>query len=311
MQSKVAIFNPQDNTFEIRSEQIKDSLDANDVLIRQISVSVSDVDVIDGTIHKLTRLGHAASGEVLKVGENVTWLKAGDKVAYCTVPGAFCEYRVLDQAVLVKVPETITQTTAPGLLYRGCIGHMATARAFIVRGGINALVDNIHNPTNAAIALFARQRGAFVVGITSENAEISQDICDVVIHSNNQDIQKDLMKLTKNIGFHVYYAGLQSIPLDQAVEYLTISGVIVDHLNSIQNLQTSLIANKSLFFTAPSVLHYKSIRSELILTIDEIMSIHSKTPFPSEISEYNFDAINEAFREALSPSSTKTVVLKI
>jgi hypothetical protein len=92
---------------------------------------------------------------------------------------------------------------------------------------------------------------------------------------------------------------------------LTVSGVIVDHLNVIQNLQTSLIAKKSLFFTAPSILHYKSIRNELVLTADEIIAIHSKTPFPCDISEFSFEKINEAFREVLSPSSAKAVVLKI
>jgi NADPH2:quinone reductase len=311
MQSKVAVFKPEEGVFEIINEQIKDTLSPDEVLIRQTSISISDIDVVDGKIHKLTRLGHAAAGEVMKVGDNVTWLNVGDRVVYCAVPGAFCEYRVVNQSTLIKFPDSITKALAPALFYRGCIGHMATARAFIVRGGINALIDNIHNPTNAAIGLFAKQRGAFVIGITSENSEISQDVCDVVVHSNDQDLKKDIMSATKNIGCHVYYTGLNPISLEQAVDYLTVSGVIVDHLNVIQNLQTSLIAKKSLFFTAPSILHYKSIRNELVLTADEIIAIHSKTPFQCDISEFSFEKINEAFREVLSPSSAKAVVLKI
>jgi NADPH2:quinone reductase len=310
MQSKVAIFKPEEGVFEIINEQIKDTLSPDEVLIRQTSISMSDVDVVDAKFHKLTRLGHAAEGEVMKIGDGVTWLNVGDRVVYCAVPGAFCEYRVVNQSTLIKVQDNIAIGLAPALFYRGCVGHMATARAFIVRGGINALVDNIHNPTNAAIGLFAKQRGAFVIGITSENSEISQDVCDVVVHSNSQDIKKDIMNVTKNIGCHVYYTGLNPISFEQAVDYLTVSGVIVDHLNIIQDLQTSLIAKKSLFFTAPSILHYKSIRNELVLTADEVMSIHSKTPFQCDISEFSFDKINDAFREVLSPSTARAIVLK-
>jgi hypothetical protein len=101
-----------------------------------------------------------------------------------------------------------------------------------------------------------------------------------------------------------------SITFEKAVDCLTLSGVIVDHLNVIQNIPTALIAKKSLFFTSPSVIHYKSIRSELVLTVDEIMSIHSKTPFPLEISQHPFDQIDNAFAEASSQSNTKAVTLK-
>lgn len=309
MLSKVAIFNSKEGVFSIENETIKEKLEQDEVLVKQVSVAMIDLDLVEGTKHGIKTLGRAACCEVEKVGEVVTWLARGDRVVYFTEPGAFRQYRVIKQEKLCKVPSQISSNAAATLLYFGCIAHMAAARAFIVRGGVNALIENIHSPIASAIGWLAKQRGARVIGLSAEKIS-TPDVCDFVINPSAEDITKAVFDATKGIGCHVYYSGLNPLSLGKIVDCLTLSGVIVDHLNVFENLQNDLIAKKSLFFTTPSLLHYKEIRSELVLTIDEIFAINEKVPLQLEVVDYSLDRINEAFNEISLNKTSKAVIVK-
>ena len=310
MLSKIAIFNPDEGTFSIKTETVNENLEPNQVLLKNLSIAVNEIDVVDGKVRKLKNLGCSACGEVIKVGENVTWVNRGDRVAYFTETGAYSEYKAVDHTKLVKIPSNISSNTAVAVLYRGCLAHMIAVRAFIIRGGINALIDNIHTATSSAIGWMAKKRGAFVVGVTSEELEISPNVCDVVIKSTGDAVVKEILSATKNVGCHVYYPGLSPMPIDKVGEALTVSGVIVDYLNVMQSVPTEIIAAKSLFFTIPSLIDYKNIRSELILTVDEVFAMLSQTPLDIEFAEYSFEKINDAFAVTASNKSRQAVVVK-
>ena len=48
--------------------------------------------------------GQEAAGVVTEVGSDVTNIKAGDRVAYCGIPGSYAEYATVPADRLVKVP---------------------------------------------------------------------------------------------------------------------------------------------------------------------------------------------------------------
>jgi hypothetical protein len=188
---------------------------------------------------------------------------------------------------------------------------MVAVRTFIIRGGNNALIDNIHTATSSVIGWMAKKRGAFVVGITSAETEISPEVCDVVIRSTGESMVKEALKATKNIGCHVYYPSLFPIPADNLCDIITVSGVIVDYLNIIPTIPSAIIAQKSLFYTIPSMIDYKTIRSELILTVDEILIMLNQSSFNIEFAEYSFEKINEAFTVTASNKSSQATIIKV
>ena len=58
-------------------------------------------------------VGLEAAGVVEAVGSNVTWVKAGDRVAYAGgPPGAYSEVRLIPAHRLVKIPDGISDQTA-------------------------------------------------------------------------------------------------------------------------------------------------------------------------------------------------------
>jgi D-arabinose 1-dehydrogenase-like Zn-dependent alcohol dehydrogenase len=188
---------------------------------------------------------------------------------------------------------------------------MVAVRTFIVREGIIALIDDIHTATSSIIAWMAKKRGAYIVGITSEKTEIPSSICDVIVRKDSKTLVQDVINGCKGIGAHLYIPSLNPTPIDQVLQMLTTSAVIVDHIGSMNDISISKLMQKSLFLTAPSVSDYKSLKTELVLTFDEVIAMMQEKPLKISFTEYNFDQINEAFLQVSSSKISSAVVIKL
>src|SRR4051812_41064820 len=84
--------------------------------VRQTAVGVNYVDVYHRSgVYPLpmpTGIGVDAAGVVEAVGEGVTHVRAGDRVAYVAGPGSYAEARVLPADRLVLLPQEIPDRTA-------------------------------------------------------------------------------------------------------------------------------------------------------------------------------------------------------
>ena len=64
-------------------------------------------------------IGSEASGKVEKLGEGVTGLKPGDRVAYTLARGSYAEFRSVPAAQLVKIPDNVDDATAAACMLQG------------------------------------------------------------------------------------------------------------------------------------------------------------------------------------------------
>lgn len=312
MISKVALFEAKTGQFSINDSKIdNEKIGPKQVLVRHTVIAINEIDVADGCIRAFNNLGYTACGEVMKCGDQVNWLQVGDRVAYFSEIGSYCQHRIIDGPKLIKVPDQINSNVATAVLYRGIVAHMATVRTFIVREGIIALIDEINTVTSSIIGWMAKKRGAHVVGITSEHIQIPSNVCDVVISRNSKNLVQDVINGCKGIGAHLYIPNLNVTPIDQVIQMLTPSAVIVDHIGYIPDISVSKLMQKSLFLTAPAITDYKSLRTELVLTFDEIISMLNERPLKILFSEYKLDQINEAFSEVSSGKSSSAVIIKL
>ena len=85
-------------------------------------------------------LGMEGAGVVEAVGEGVTHVKAGDRVAYAgRPPGAYAEARVMPAAVLVKLPDAIDFETGAAMMLQGLTVQYLFRRTFPLKGGETVL----------------------------------------------------------------------------------------------------------------------------------------------------------------------------
>src|SRR6201984_49080 len=97
---------------------------AGEARIRHTAVGLNFVDIYNRSgvypIALPSGLGGEGAGIVEEVGEGVTDLKPGDRVAYGAAPlGAYSEARLIPAERLLKLPEGIDDKTAAGMMLKG------------------------------------------------------------------------------------------------------------------------------------------------------------------------------------------------
>ena len=92
--------------------------------IRQTAIGLNFIDTYHRSgLYQLqmpSGIGLEGAGVVEAVGPGVTWVKAGDRVAYAGgPPGAYAEVRLIPADRLVKVPDGISDRTAAAMMLKG------------------------------------------------------------------------------------------------------------------------------------------------------------------------------------------------
>ncbi|HEY4353900.1 MAG TPA: alcohol dehydrogenase catalytic domain-containing protein, partial [Paraburkholderia sp.] len=118
---------------------------AGEVRIKQHAVGLNYIDVyFRNGLYPLPlpgALGMEAAGEVVAVGEGVTQLKAGDRVAYAArPPGAYTQERVIPAEKLVKIPDAIGYDEAASVMLQGLTAQYLCRDSCAVRPGDWAVV---------------------------------------------------------------------------------------------------------------------------------------------------------------------------
>ena len=85
-------------------------------------------------------LGLEAAGTVEEVGSAVTNFKAGDRVAYTSVPGAYAEYATVPEDKLVAIPDGVSFNEGAAAMLQGCTAHYLCKSTYMVKEGDRCLI---------------------------------------------------------------------------------------------------------------------------------------------------------------------------
>ena len=117
-------------------------------------------------------LGMEAAGTVIDVGEGVSSLLPGDRVAYLgPQPGAYCSVRTLPAEWVVRLPAAVDDDTAAALLLKGITAEYLLHDLGRVRAGTRLLVHAAAGGVGLLVCSWAASLGATVVGTVSSEAK--------------------------------------------------------------------------------------------------------------------------------------------
>ncbi len=181
------------------------------------------------------RPGLEGAGVVTEVGEDVDWVKVGDRVAWSSAPGSYAEQVILRQDTTYLVPDNIQLETAAALMLQGLTAHYLATSSFELRAGHTALVHAGAGGVGLLLTQLAKARGARVMTTVSSDSkeELSRGAGadEVLRYDQFEDMTTDLsaavMALTDHQGVDVVYDGVGAATFDGSLASVAVRGLLV------------------------------------------------------------------------------------
>ena len=256
-----------------------------EVLLRQTAVGLNYIDTYHRTgLYPLPELpavlGREAAGVVEEVGEGVTALAPGDRVAYALHPGSYAEARVIPADRLVPLPPEIDDRTAAGVMLKGLTAQYLLRRTHKVRAGETILLHAAAGGVGLIACQWAKHLGATVIGTvgTPEKAELARAHgCDHPILYDREDFVARVREITGGRGVPVVYDSVGRATFEQSLDCLAAQGLMVSFgqsSGSVPPLNLGLLAQKgSLFVTRPTLATHIARREDLLSSARDLFDV--------------------------------------
>lgn len=246
-----------------------------EVLLRHSAIGINFIDTYQrGGLYPVTLpsgLGSEAAGTVLAVGEGVSHVAVGDRVAYAGGPlGAYSSERLIPAAVLVKLPDNISDEVAACIMLQGMTVEYLIRRTFAVQPGMTVLWHAAAGGVGQIAVQWLHALGVEVIGTVGSAAkgELARQLgCRHVINYNQEDVVARVREITGGHGVPVVYDSVGKSTFEMSLNSLAPRGTFVSFGNAsgaVPAFEPLLLSQKgSLFFTRPKLNDYVASRSEL------------------------------------------------
>lgn len=215
-------------------------------------------------------IGSEAAGVVTAVGEGVTALKAGDRVASARATGAYAQEALVAAAHAVLIPAGVSSQAAAALLLQGMTAHYLACDTFPLKPGDTALVHAGAGGVGPLLIQIAKQRGARVITTvgTDEKAKLAREAgADAVCVYTRENFTEAARAFTGGKGVDVAYDAVGKDTFEGTLNSLRPRGMFVSFGNAsgpVAPFAPLLLSQKgSLFFTRPTLTHYTQTAEEL------------------------------------------------
>lgn len=248
-----------------------------EALIRHEAVGLNFIDIYHRTgLYPLPSLpaipGMEGAGIVEAVGDGVSDIQPGDRVAYAGLPpGAYAEKRVLPAHRLVNVPQGITLKDAAAVMLQGMTARYLLKGCYAVGKDTTLLIHAAAGGVGTLVCQWAKALGATVIGTVGsrEKAEMAKSNgCDHPILYNDDDWDRQVRAITGNQGVDVVYDSVGQATFMKSLNCLRPMGTMVSFGQSsgaIPPMDLSILAQKgSLFLTRPTLMTYTEKRAHLL-----------------------------------------------
>lgn len=244
-----------------------------EVQIRHHAIGVNFIDVYFRTgLYPMplpAGIGLEGAGVITAVGDGVTHLKVGDRVAYSDrPPGSYSELRVMPARSLVKVPKAIDFETAACMMLKGLTVQYLFRRTYKLQKGQTILFHAAAGGVGLIAMQWAKALGVTVIGTvgSEEKAELARAHgCDHVILYKRENIVERVRELTDGKMVPVVYDSVGKDTFDASLDCLQPFGLMVSFGNASGPVPPiALTALKgTLYITRPSLMPHIANRANL------------------------------------------------
>jgi len=215
-------------------------------------------------------LGQEAAGVVEAVGEGVTHVKPGDRVAYAARPnGAYSQLRVMPADVLVHLPDEISFETGAAMLLQGMTVQYLLKQTYAVQPGDTILFHAAAGGVGLIACQWARALGVNLIGTVGSNEKAAlarQHGAAHVINYNDEDVVQRVLEITNGEKVAVVYDSVGKDTFMRSLDCLRPRGLMVSFGNASGPVPpvslNELSARGSLYITRPTLQSYAATRAQ-------------------------------------------------
>lgn len=214
-------------------------------------------------------VGQEGAGIVTAVGEGVTHVKPGDRVAYCGGPaGSYATARNMPAHTLVKLPKSISFETGAAMMLKGMTVQYLFRRTYKLQKGQTILFHAAAGGVGLIAMQWAKALGVKVIGTvgSKDKAELARSFgCDHTILYREEDIVERVREITKGAMVPVVYDSVGKDTFQASINSLQPFGLMVSFGNASGPVAPlALTALKgSLYITRPSLMAHMVSRSNI------------------------------------------------
>jgi NADPH2:quinone reductase len=264
-------------------------------------------------------LGMEAAGSVAAIGDGVTGLARGDRVAYPMTLGAYAEERLIDASKLVKLPDAIGDETAAAMMLKGLTAHYLLFRTYPVKAGDSILVYAAAGGVGLILCQWANHLGANVIGCvgSEEKARLARDNgCHHTILYRDEDIPSRVRELTGGVGVAVAYDSIGKATFASSLDSLRPFGVLATYGNAsgkVEPFDPAILAGKgSLYVTRPTLATHISTPALLQEGADRLFAAVEGGQVRINVNQrFALADCAEAHRQLEARATTGSTILKV
>jgi len=291
-----------------------------EVLIRHTAIGLNFIDTYQRSglypVQLPAIVGNEAAAVVEKVGEGVSDLKVGDRVAYGSGMGAYAEKRLFAADKLVKIPDGIDDRTVASMMLKGMTTQYLVRRTYPVKKGDTILVHAAAGGVGLILVQWAKHIGATVIGTvgSADKAKLAKAHgCDHVILYRETDFVAEVKKITAGKGVPVVYDGVGKDTFMPSLDCLAPRGFMVSFGNAsgaVPPFSILTLSQKgSLYVTRPTLATHIATRADLVTTANELFDVVKSGAVKIEVNQtYALKDAAQAHRDLESRKTTGSTV---
>lgn len=292
------------------------------VRLRQRAVGLNYIDVYHRSgLYPISEfpavIGMEGAGEVVAVGEDVTEVKVGDRVAYAGSLGAYAEERLTSEAQVVKLPDAIDDQTAAAAMLQAMTVRYLFRETFPVNQDTVMLFHAAAGGVGLIACQWAKALGARMIGTVGSKEKGQLALahgCSDVINYKTEPFVERVKQLTDGAGCDVVYDSIGKDTFPASLDCLKPKGVWVSFGNAsgpVPPFDLSVLKG-SLFATRPSLMAYTQQREALTANAADVFEMLQSGRIKLSINQtFSLKEAGAAHRALEARATTGSTVLTV
>lgn len=298
-----------------------------EVRIRHRAVGLNFIDVYQRTgLYKLPMpltLGMEAAGVVQAVGEGVTHLAKGDRVAYASnPPGSYSTERVMLARCVCRLPDAISFETGAAMMLKGLTAQYLLRKTLPVEGlhpGDAVLFHAAAGGVGLIACQWAKALGLQLIATAGSDAKCQLALDNGAAHAINyrtQDFAARVKEITQGKGVKVVYDSVGKDTWEKSLDCLRPLGLMASFGNASGPVPAfapaSLGAKGSLYVTRQTVFTHIATRESTQAMADELFAVVESAKVKIHIEQrYPLREVQQAHRDLEARKTTGSTILTI